>query len=341
MLRRALRWIGCLTLIVAAGCSHQEQAAPPAGGPTTGAAPAGGTASTGSNLTIAVIPKGTTHSFWKSVEAGARSAGQELGVQINWKGPLKESDRAGQIAIVEQFISSNVNGIVLAPLDDTALVKPVQSAMAKKIPVVIIDSALKGTPGKDFVAFVATDNHKGGVLGGERLAQLLGNKGKVVLLRYAVGSASTTEREAGFLEVMKKNPGIQILTDNRYAGATEGEAKTAAMNMIDSLKQADGIFCPNESSTLGMLLALRQNNLAGKVKFVGFDTSQPLIEGVKAGEINALVAQNPVKMGHDGVKVMVEKLRGQSVDAHEDTGVTVIDKANLNTPPVQKLLSGT
>jgi ribose transport system substrate-binding protein len=330
-------------LLAAAGCSHQEQAAPPpAGGPSTGAAPAGGPGATStSNLTIAVIPKGTTHAFWKSVEAGARSAGQELGVQINWNGPLKESDRAGQIAIVEQFISSNVSGIVLAPLDDTALLKPVQSAMAKKIPVVIIDSALKGTPGKDFVSFVATDNHKGGVLGGERLAQLLGNKGKVVLLRYAVGSASTTEREAGFMEVMKKYPGIQILVDNRYAGATEGEAKTAAMNMIDSLKQADGIFCPNESSSMGMLLALRQNNLAGKVKFVGFDTSQPLVDAVKNGEINALVAQNPVKMGHDGVRTLVEKLRGQSVPVHEDTGVTVVDKANLSTPPVQKLLSGT
>src|SRR5204863_7289067 len=173
-----------------------------------------------------------------------------------------------------------------------------------------------------------------GVLGGKRLAQLLGNKGKVVLLRYAVGSASTTEREAGFLEVMKKYPGIQILVDNRYAGATPGEAKTAAMNMVDSLKQADGIFCPNESSTLGMLLGLRQNNLAGKVKFVGFDTSQPLIEAVKGGEINALVAQNPVKMGHDGVKVMVEKLRGQTVPANEDTGVTVVDRANLTPTPL-------
>ena len=158
MLTRALRGILGLALIVAAGCSHQEQtASPPAGGPTPGAATPGGTAATStSNLTIAVIPKGTTHAFWKSVEAGARSAGQELGVQINWKGPLKESDRAGQIAIVEQFISSNVSGIVLAPLDDTALVKPVQSAMAKKIPVVIFDSALKGTPGKDFVAFATS-----------------------------------------------------------------------------------------------------------------------------------------------------------------------------------------
>jgi ribose transport system substrate-binding protein len=291
-------------------------------------------------LTVAVIPKGTTHDFWKSVEAGAQAAGKDLGVQIQWKGPLMENDRAQQIAIVEQFVSGNVSGIVLAPLDDTALVKPVQGAMAKGIPVVIIDSALKGTAGKDFVSFVATNNHTGGVLGGERLAKLLGNKGKVVLLRYDVGSASTTEREAGFLEVMKKNPGIQILVDNRYAGPTAGEAKTHAMELVDKLKQADGIFCPNESTTMGMLLALRQNNLAGKVKFVGFDTTPPLVEALKSGEIHALVAQNPVKMGYDGVKVMVDKLHGQSVPTAEDTGVKLIDGNNLTTPDVQKLLSG-
>jgi ribose transport system substrate-binding protein len=344
-LRKLLTWTCCLPLLLAAGCSQPKEPAPPTGSPNaatgTGAAPAGGTAATGSSsLTIAVIPKGTTHSFWKSVEAGARAAGTVLSVQINWKGPLKESDRAQQISIVEQFASGGVSGIVLAPLDDTALQKPVQSATAKGIPVVIIDSALKGTPGKDFVSFVATDNHQGGVLGGERLAQLIGNKGKVVLMRYAVGSASTTERETGFLEVMKKNPGIQVLVDNRYAGATVGEAKTAAMELVDRLKQADGIFCPNESSTVGMLLALRQNNLAGKVKFVGFDSSPQLTEALQKGEIHALVVQNPVKMGYEGVKVMVDHLHGQSVPARMDTGVKVIDHDNLNTPDVQKLLSG-
>jgi ribose transport system substrate-binding protein len=345
MLRNALRWASCLALALAAGCSQNKEAAAPSGGPGAptgpGATPTAGSAATGGkNLTIAVIPKGTTHDYWKSVEAGAQAAGKDLGVQIQWKGPLLENDRAQQIEIVEQFVSSNVSGIVLAPLDDTALLKPVQSAMAKGIPVVIIDSALKGTPGKDFVSFVATNNHKGGVLGGERLAQLLGNKGKVVLLRYDVGSASTTEREAGFLEVMKKNPGIKILVDNRYAGPTVGEAKTAAMDLVDKIRQADGIFCPNESSTMGMLLALRQNNLAGKVKFVGFDTTPPLVDALKSGEINALVAQNPVKMGYDGVKIMVDKLHGKSVPAAEDTGVKLIDSSNLTTPDIAKLLSG-
>ena len=168
---------------------------------------------------------------WKSVEAGARKAGEEFGAEILWKGPLKESDRAQQIAIVEQFVSEGVKGIVLAPLDDTALRRPVQAANAKGIPVVIIDSALKGEAGKDFVSYVGTNNRLGGKMAGEQLVKLLGGKGKVVLLRYQEGSASTTEREEGFLEAMKKSPEIQMLVENRYGGATASEAQTTALNM--------------------------------------------------------------------------------------------------------------
>jgi ribose transport system substrate-binding protein len=289
-------------------------------------------------MKIAVIPKGTTHIFWKSVEAGARQAGKELGVEIIWKGPLKENDRAQQIAIVEQFVSEGVKGIVLAPLDNTALQRPVAEAMQKRIPVVIFDSGLKGEAGKDYVSFVATDNKKGGNLGGEHLAKLMGGKGNVVLLRYQVGSASTMEREDGFLEAIRKVKGLQMTVDNRYAGATAGEAKTASMNIIDKLKEANGIFCSNESATFGMLLALRQNNLAGKIRFVGFDTSPPLMEALQSGEIDALVAQDPTLMGYQGVKTLVARLQGKEVPKTIDTGVRLITRDNLNSPEIKKLL---
>ena len=291
-----------------------------------------------SKLRIAVIPKGTTHIYWKSVEAGARAAGADLGVDIVWKGPVKENDRAQQISIVEQFVNEGVAGIVLAPLDEIALERPVRSAKAKKIPVVIFDSALKGTPGKDFVSFVATDNRNGGNLGGESLASLLNGKGGVVLLRYMVGSASTRGREEGFLEAIGKHEGLTVLVSNRFAGPTAGEAKAASMNMIDKLKECDGIFCPNESSTFGMLLALRQNNLAGKKKFVGFDTSPPLIEGLQNGEINALVAQDPIRMGYEAVTTLVNHIRGKKVPTRIDTQVRLITRDNLQDPSIKKLL---
>jgi ribose transport system substrate-binding protein len=289
-------------------------------------------------LRIGVIPKGTTHVFWKSLEAGARAAGKELGVDIVWKGPVKENDRAQQISIVEQFVNEGISGIVLAPLDRTALVRPVMNAKTRKIPVVIFDSSLDGEPGKDYLSYIATNNRLGGKLGGDHLASLLGGNGKVVLMRYAVGSASTTEREAGFLDALAVAPGITVTVKNRYAGATAGEAKTASMNIIDKVREADGVFCPNESSTFGMLLAMRQSGLAGKVRFVGFDTSPPLIEGLRKGDIDALVAQDPTRMGYEGVKAVVRGIRGEDVPKIIDTGVRLITMKNIDTPEIQSLL---
>jgi len=289
---------------------------------------------------IAVIPMGSTHQFWKSIEAGARKAGDELGVEIAWKGPMVESDRAQQIQIVEQFVSEGVSGIALAPLDETALRRPVLAAMQKNIPVVILGSALKGEAGADFVSFVATNNREGGRMAARELARLLGGKGRVVLLRCLEGSAASTEREEGFLEIIGQQPGIEVLSSNRHGGATVGEAQTTALNMLDVLRQADGIFCPNESTTFGMLLALRQNNLAGKIKFAGFDTSDPLIDAMRKGEIHALVAQNPRKMGYEGVKIAVASARGESVPLFVDSGAALITPENLDSPEIKALLGG-
>jgi ribose transport system substrate-binding protein len=261
-----------------------------------------------------------------------------LGVEIVWKGPLKEDDRAQQISLVQQFVSSGISAIVLAPLDDTALRGPVKSAADRKIPVVIFDSALKGDVGKDFVSYVATDNKRGGVLAGEELLRLLGGKGKVVLLRYSEGSASTAAREAGFLEVMEKNPNINLLVTNRYSGPTVSTAQDASMNLIDKIREADGIFCTNESATQGMLLALRQTGLAGKKTFVGFDTSPALNAALAKGEIQALVAQNPTKMGYLSVTTAVKALRGEKFETNVDTGCMLVTKANLNDPATRAVI---
>ncbi len=293
----------------------------------------------GEKITIAVIPKGTTHEYWNSVKAGAEKASSELGVKMIWKGPLKENDRAGQIQVVQQFLTGGeIDGMVIAPLDSKALVRPIQHAVKKGIPVVIIDSALDGKPGEDYVSFVATDNFNGGQLGGKELDKLIGDKGNVVLLRYLVGSASTEQREAGFLDVMHKTPGVKVLVDNRYAGATAGDAKIQSLNMIDRVREADGIFASNEAATLGMLLALKQVDLAGKKKFVGFDSSPPLVRGLKEDQIDALVVQNPKKMGYEGVKTLVAYLKGQKVAQRIDTGVAIVTKANLNDPEIKEMI---
>ncbi|MBT4502192.1 MAG: substrate-binding domain-containing protein [Gemmatimonadetes bacterium] len=301
----------------------------------------GGSQIEAEELTIAVIPKGTTHEFWKSIHAGAVKAAGEVGVEIIWKGPLKEDDREAQIAEVENFISRGVAGIVLAPLDDMALRVPVMNATRSGIPVVIIDSGLKS---RDFVSFVATDNKKGGTLAGKRLAELLGGKGKVVMLRYQEGSASTMNREQGFMDAIAEYPEIEVVSANQYGGATTESAYRASENLLAPLRKEegglsiDGIFCPNESTTFGMLRALQDGELAGTVRFVGFDSSEKLVQGLAAGQIDGLVLQNPMRMGYLGVKTLVAHLRGKEVEKRVDTGVHLVTQENMKEPEMAQLL---
>jgi len=288
-------------------------------------------------LTIAVIPKGTTHEFWKSIHAGAQKAADELGVEIIWKGPQKEDDRAQQITVVEDFINRGVSGIVLAPLDDRALRRPVLDAAREKIPVVIIDSGLQG---EDYISFVATDNYQGGVLAARRLGELLKGKGKIFCIRYQEGSASTMERERGFLDTIQKEfPGLIRLVQDQYAGATTESAYQLAENLLSRFPDVEGIFCPNESSTFGTLRAVQEAGIAGKVVFVGFDSSAKLIQALKDRHVQGLVLQNAVRMGYLGVKQMVLHLRGQIVEKRVDTGVTLATPDNMDLPEIASLLS--
>jgi ribose transport system substrate-binding protein len=242
---------------------------------------------------IAVIPKGTTHVFWKSIHAGAIKAEQELkaagvDVEVIWKGPLKEDDREEQIKVVEGF---------------------------------------------------------GGRKGGKRLAEILGGKGKVILLRYQEGSASTMNREQGFLDVLKEEyPDIEVVSSSQYGGATTESAYIASENLLSPLRTPeggltiDGIFCPNESTTFAMLRALEDGGLAGKVKFVGFDSSERLVKGLEDREIHGLVLQDPINMGYLGVKTMVAHLQGQSVEKRIDTGSDVATPENMDDPKMKNLL---
>ena len=292
---------------------------------------------------IAVIPKGLTHDFWKSVEAGARQAEKELGnIEIDWKGPPKEDDTNQQIKLVQTFVSSGVDGIVLAPLSDQALLSPVRLARDAGIPVVIIDSALAGEQGKDFVNYVGTDNYKAGRLAGEHMAKLTKDKQikTVMLLRYAESSASTNDRERGFIEALKAAaPDVRLIDPPQYSGADVNSAKRASENMITGhLGKFEAIFCPNESSTRGMLLALEDRELAGKVTFVGFDTCPQMIEAARQGKLHGFVVQNPFEMGYQGVKSIVAHLNGEKVEPSIDTGAVLVTPENMDEPKIRKLI---
>jgi ribose transport system substrate-binding protein len=306
------------------------------------AAGCGGSSSSGPadpnrKLRIAVIPKGTTHEFWKSVHHGADRAAKELGVEIIWKGAVNEKDRAEQINIVQDFVNQRVDGICLAPISEDALVLPVKRAKDRGIPTVIFDSGLKDT--SDIVSYVATDNERGGMLGAQTLAKAMGDEGDVVLLRYNEGSESTHRREEGFLKELANHPKIKVLSSNQYSGTTRDSSLSACQTLMRSYgKEVDGVFAVAEPNNVGMLGALRGAQIAGKCKFVGFDPGPTLITALKDGEMHGIVLQDPDTMGYLAVKTLVRHLRGEQVDKVISTGEHVATPENMNDPKIQALL---
>jgi ribose transport system substrate-binding protein len=329
---RLLGW--GIVLLLAAGC--QEGASSPGSRSQSGTDNArGGT----EKLRIAVIPKGTTHEFWKSVHAGAANAAKELGdVEILWKGSLLESDRETQIAVMQGFITSRVDGICLAPNDSQALIEYVNEAVQEKIPVVIFDSGIDDQ--SKIVSFVATDNYQGGALAARRMAEVLHKKGNVILLRYYQGSESTERREAGFLDTLKKEfPTIKVISSDQYSGTTPEDSLAKATQVLNKFKgEVNGIFAVCEPNATGTLGALEQTELDGKVAFIAFDPNADLIRGLASKKVQGIVLQDPVKIGYEAVMALHKHLKGKSVPQRIDTGETVATPENFNQPRMQQLL---
>lgn len=317
--------VGILSVVVTLAALGCQRSSPGAGA--------------GKRVLIGVIPKGTAQEYWKGVHAGALRASRELGVDILWEGPLREDDREEQIKVVDNVVSRGVSGILLAPLDDKALRAPVANATRSGIPVVIFDSELDS---EDYISLIETDNYKGGRLAGEHLAKLLGGKGPVMMLRLQAGSASTTQREQGFLDAIAQFTGMTVVSSNQYGSTVSDAAFRAAENLLAAQRAAQGavagIFTPNESTTFAMLRALQNEHLAGKIRLVGFDSSAGILQGLRDGDLDATVVQNPVAMGYLGVKTLVQHLKGEKVERRIDTGVTVVTRENMDDPALRERL---
>ncbi len=295
----------------------------------------GGSGAT-SQRQVAVIPKGTSHEFWKAVHAGAVKAGRDHDLAIIWKGPAVEDDRAEQIKVVEQFTTRGVDGIVIAPLDDTALVRPLAEASELGIDVAIIDSGIDWDGG---ITFAATDNRQGGVLAAREMGRRLEGRGKVVALRYIEGSASTTNREEGFLETIRTEfPDITVISDNLHGGATLEGCVKSAENLLDRFQEFDGAFAPCEPVTVAFMRTLGDAGRKKDTILVGFDASESLVAGLRDGKVDALVVQDPFAMGEKAVAAIAARWSGEAVESRIDTGCGVITTENMDTPESIRLL---
>lgn len=311
----------------------------------TACAPSGEQESSGDKkVVIAAIPKSTGGDFWETVENGAQAAATELDIELKWEGTVTETEIAEQTKIIENMINLGVDAIALAPLNNQAQRKPVQAAVDNGIPVVIFDS---GVDGNAHSSFVATDNRLGGALGAKFMVDQLGAQGKVVVLRYVQGTASTTKRADGFIEVAKSN-GLEIAADPFSESGTLEGSKSVAANTLERFIQngkleLDGIFAANLTATLGIASALDDLKTSGievDLTFVGFDSSTKLIRELQADNIDALVVQNPERMGYLAVKTAYAASKGETLDPQIDTGVEVVTKERLESEESIRKLVG-
>ena len=285
---------------------------------------------------IGVVPKGTSHLFWQTVQAGAIAAGRDLGVEIEWNGAPMETDYSRQIQIVDSMIARHVDGLVVAAADRTALVQPLDRAAKAGVPVVVFDSGLDST---NYVTFIATNNFNAGQMAARKLAEMVHGKGKVAVVMHAPGSASTMERERGFDEVMAKEfPAIEVVA-RQFGMSDRAKSRSAAENMLAAHPDLNGMFASSEPSSVGASLAIKSRGLADQVWMVAFDSSDGMIEDLKSGAIDAMVVQDPFKIGYDGVKTLVEFLNGKTPPKQIDLNARVLMKEDLDKPDVKKLLS--
>lgn len=284
---------------------------------------------------IAVIPKATSHLFWLSVQAGAMAAGKEFKVEVLWNGPSQETEYDRQIQIVDSMVARHVDGIAVAAAERTALVQPIDRAVAAGIPVTVFDS---GVDSKNYTSFLATNNYEAGQFAGRALAGLIGGHGRVALLAHAPGSLSTMDRERGFEEVMKAEfPNVQIVA-RQFGMSDRAKSRAATENILTANPDLEGLFASSEPSSVGAALALKSLGRAGKTRFVAFDSSDTMIEDLRNGVIDAMVVQDPFKMGFEAVHTLVQKLDGQTPPQRIDLHARVIRKADLDTPEVKALL---
>lgn len=283
---------------------------------------------------ILVSPKGLVHSFWLTVKAGAVKAGEDFDAGIIWKGPSVETDIATQIAIIEDYINKKIDAIVMAACDAKGMVPVIERAHVAGIPVVTIDSGVESDVP---YSFIATDNIAAAKKAANALSELVGGKGEVACIPFVPGAATSIMREQGFKEGLKNHPGLELVAV-QYSQSDVATGMAVTENILTAHPNLAGIFAANEAGAIGCAQALVSRGVAGKVKLVAFDAAENEIQALENNSIQALVVQNPFKMGYMGVKTAMDVIQGKQVPKRIDTGVAVVTKENLHDPEIQKLL---
>ncbi|MEI6054535.1 MAG: ABC transporter substrate-binding protein [Lentisphaerota bacterium] len=279
-------------------------------------------------LKFVLITMDSMDEHWLSVKAGAEAKAKELGIKLSFNAPSGKVDPNEQTRMVEDAITKRVDAILIAPSDAAALSPVVNRAIKAKIPVVVIDSPVNS---KGCLTFLATDNYKAAQLAADELAKLINNKGKVAIVNAQAGSGTTVLRVNGFVDRIKTNyPDIKIVS-TQYCNGDKMLALSQAMDIMTANPDLAGFYTSNEGSTVGVARAIQEKGKSRKIILVGFDKSVDIIKGIENHSIEAVMAQDPYKMGYDGVAAAYDFITSGKKPAEKvDTGVKVITIDNVS-----------
>lgn len=287
------------------------------------------------DFTLPVISKGYQHEFWQTVKQGTEAAARESGNKTSFSGPSDETQIAQQIQLMEDALAKKPDGILLAALDENALEPLVETASRQGVKIVTFDSNVNSAIP---ASFVATNNRAAGAVAATELAKVIGDKGKAGIIAHVAGTSSAIERSEGFIAQIKQNhPNIQLLPV-QYSDGDPQKAIDKTIDMIRANPDLAGIYATNEGATLGVANAIESQNMRGKIKVIGFDSTEAIINFLNAGVLQGFVVQDAWQIGYQGIKTLDSVLSGHHVPKNIDIPVRFVNTENFNHPDIQQLL---
>lgn len=284
---------------------------------------------------VAIVSKGFQHQFWQSVKDGADAAAEEFGVQVTFEGPESESQVDKQMEMLRAALDKNPKAIGFAALDSKAALPLLEEADGKDIPIIAFDS---GVDSDIPLSTASTDNKAAAALAADKMAELIGEEGKIAMVVHDQTSVTGVDRRDGFVEQIESAyPNIEIV-DIQYGGGDHLKSTDLAKAMMSAHSDLKGIFGTNEGSAIGVVNAVRELNKAGDLTVVGFDSGKAQIDAIKDGLMAGAVTQNPYGIGYETVKAAVAAIAGEEVEEVIDTGFLWYDSENLEDEDVQSAI---
>ena len=283
---------------------------------------------------VALISKGFRHQFWQAVKAGAEQAGKEFNVTVTFEGAQEEGNVEQQIQLLQTVLDKKPDAVGFAAIDSQAAGPLMQQAKTDNIPVIAFDS---GVDSDVPVTTASTDNLAAAAEAAKHMADLIGHSGKIAMVVHDQTSVTGVQRRDGFVDYMKKNEPNITIVDIQYSGDPL-KATDLAKAMIAANPDLKGLYGSNEGAAIGIVHAVQELGIEGKLKVIGFDSGKDQIDAITSGLMAGAITQNPVGIGYETVKAAVAIIKGQTVPKNIDTGFYWYDKTNIEDPKIAAVL---